>query len=106
MREPALESRERPGEALDLVGDHAMAEARVGIEVSVRVDEELVALGREARDHVLDHGLAAKRLQPLVDAPHAAALAAGEDDARDLSHSSRARRNTPRGRLSRAAAAP
>ena len=33
---------------------------------------------------MLDHRLAAQRLQALVDAAHAAALAAGEHDAADI----------------------
>ena len=42
-----------------------------------------VDLRRETREHPFDHRLAAQRLQALVDAAHAAAFAAGEDDAGD-----------------------
>jgi len=82
----ALESRERAGKPLDLVGDHAVAERGIRLGIAVGVDEELVDLRREALDRVRHHGLAAKRLQPLVHAAHSAPLAAREHDARDPSH--------------------
>src|SRR5256885_4883222 len=86
MREPALEAGERSGEPLDLVGDHAIAEPRVRIRVAVGVDEELVDLREEPLDRVHRHRLAAEVLEPLVHAPHAAALAAREHDAGDAAH--------------------
>jgi hypothetical protein len=84
VSEAALESRERAGEALDLVGDHAVAEALVLVEVAVGVDEELVHLRSQPLDDMRRHGLAAEGLKALVDAPHAAPLAAGEHDPRHL----------------------
>ena len=44
---------------------------------------DLVDLRRERAEHPLRHRLAAQRLQSLVDAAHAAALAAGEHQSRD-----------------------
>ena len=84
MREPSLESGERPRESRDLVGDHAVAECAVGVEVAVGVDEELVDLRREALDRVRDHRLAAEGLQSLVHPAHAATLAPGEHHAGHL----------------------
>ncbi len=83
VREAALEPRKRPREARDLVGDHAVPVAGVRLGVAVGVDQQLVHLRGEALDHVRHHGLAAERLQSLVDAAHAAALAAGEHEAGD-----------------------
>ena len=78
-----MQARERPGEAADGVGHHAMAVLFVGRHVLIGVDDDLGDLGRETREHPFDHRLAAQRLQALVDAAHAGALAAGEDDAGD-----------------------
>ena len=79
--ESGVQTRERAGETADAIAHHAVAEGRVALEVLVGIDDDLVDLRREARDHVLDHRLSAQHLQPLVDAAHAAAEAAGEDDA-------------------------
>src|SRR3990170_1924484 len=81
--ESGMQAGERAGEAADRVGYHAVAVFFVGRQVLVGVDEDLVDLRGEAREHPFDHRLAAQRLQALVDAAHAAALAAGEDDAGD-----------------------
>ena len=77
-----MQAGERAGEAADLVGHHAVAVLLIGLEVLVGVDDDLVHLRREAREHPLDHRLAAQQLQALVDAAHAAALAAREHDSR------------------------
>src|SRR5688572_611723 len=77
--EPGVQAGERAGEAAGPVGHQAPAEARVGLEVLVAVDEQLRHLRREALDRPRGHRLAAQQLQALVHAAHAAALPAGED---------------------------
>jgi len=81
--EAALEAREGAGETADFIGDHAVAQVFVDLEILVRVDEELVNLRLQALDHPLHHRFAAEQLQALVHATHAAALAAREDHTRD-----------------------
>src|SRR5688572_3292496 len=78
-----MQTGERAGEAADRVGHYTVAVFFVGRQVLVGVDDDLADLRREAREHPFDHRLAAQRLQSLVDAAHAAAPAAGEDDAGD-----------------------
>ncbi len=84
--QPGVQAGKRAGEAADFIRDHSMAESTVFIHVLIRIDQHLVHLGREAPDHPLHHRLAVQQLQALVDAAHAAALAAGENDAAHLAH--------------------
>src|SRR5688500_7720162 len=79
---PGVEAGERAGEAGDFIRDYR-SEATVLFQVLVGVDDDLVDLRREALDRPLRHRLAAQELQALVDAAHAAPLAAGEDDPGD-----------------------
>ena len=83
VRERDVQARERPGESADRVGDHAVPERGVVVDVLVGVDQHLVDLRREALEHVRDHRPAVERDQPLVDAAHAPALSAGEHDTGD-----------------------
>src|SRR5438046_1176460 len=77
----------------------ASAENPVVRYVSVRIDEQLVDLRRQSLDHMLHHRPAAKGLQALVDATHAAALPARQYDARDFDHASRSFIASPADRL-------
>jgi hypothetical protein len=78
-----VQPRERAGEIADGVTDHAHAEALVGVVVLVGVDDDAADLRREAFVDVVDQALAAEILQALVDAAHAPALAAGENESGD-----------------------
>src|SRR5690242_8901991 len=66
--EPGVQAGERSGEAADFVAHHAMPEGAIALEVLVGIDDQLVNLRRETREHVLDHRLAVQELQALVDA--------------------------------------
>ena len=81
-----MQSGERAGEAADGVRHDAVAEARVGLEVLVGVDQDLVHLRREPREDRGDHRLAVQQLQALVDAAHAAPLAARKHDSGHAVH--------------------
>ena len=81
-----MQSGERAGEAADLIGDHAMTECGVALEVLVGVDHHIVDLRLEAREHVCDHRPAVQQLQTFVDAAHAASEAARENDAAHAAH--------------------
>ena len=74
---------ERTGEAADRVAHDAVAEGGVGLEVLVGVYDDGLDLRCEARDRPLGHRPTLERLQTLVDAAHASALAAGKDDSGD-----------------------
>src|ERR1041385_1351343 len=87
--EARVQTGERPGEAADLVGHQAVAEARVGVWCLVALKEVSAPPRREPLERPLRHRLAAQRLQALVDAAHAAALAACEHHARNCAHGSR-----------------
>src|SRR6478609_5543800 len=80
-RKSSVQAGKRAGEAADMVADDAVPERGVALEVLVGIDDDLVDLRREPRQHMLDHRLAMQRLQTFVDAAHAAAEAAGEHDA-------------------------
>src|ERR1700694_1714401 len=79
-----VQAGERAGEAADLIANDAMPERLVLLHVLIGIDDDVVHLRREARNHPGDHRLAVQELQALVDAAHAPALAAGEDEAADL----------------------
>jgi hypothetical protein len=80
-RERRMQSRKRAGEAADVVAEHRVAEAPPGLEVLVGVDDQFVDLGGEARERMRRHRPPGELDQALVDAAHAAALAAGEQHA-------------------------
>jgi hypothetical protein len=63
-----------------------MTEGFVAIEILIGVNDDLVNLRRETAEHVLHHRLSVQLLQPLVDAAHASAKAASEDDAAHAVH--------------------
>src|SRR4051794_2162464 len=79
-----MQSRERAGESADFVADHRVAERRVLLDVLIGVDDDRSDLRRKTRDHVRNHRRFVERNQALVDAAHAPALAAGEDEPRDV----------------------
>src|SRR5690606_17368519 len=72
---------QRTLEALRVVADDGMAVPRVALLVAVGADEQDIHLRHERLDHVLDHGTAGHFHEPLVDAAHARAAAAGEHHA-------------------------
>ena len=79
----ALQTGQRAGIAFDCVADHAIPERRVLVGVAVGVDQDLVDLRGKPIDHVRNHRPAREFDQALVDAAHAPAHAAGEDQAGD-----------------------
>src|SRR5204862_5943432 len=79
--EASVQARERAGEAADPVAHHPVTEGGIAFQVLVGIDNDVIDLRREAREHVLDHRSSVQRLQSLVDAAHATPEAAGEDDA-------------------------
>ena len=85
MREPDVQPGERAGKAADRVGNHAIAERRVAIEILVGVDQDARRpAARSARARAAPSVGPASRHQALVDAAHAPALAAGEHAATPL----------------------
>ena len=81
--EPGVQARERAGETVDQIADHRMSERFVFRDVPVGVDQDLGDLRREAVDDVTDHRLSTQQDESLVDAAHAAALAARQDEPGD-----------------------
>ena len=59
---PGEHARERPGEALDHIGDHRQAEGREPLRVAIGVEHELGRLRPRPRDHVLQDRPAAQSL--------------------------------------------
>src|SRR5436189_121928 len=74
------------GKAAHFIAHHAVAERCIALHVLVCIDDDLVDLRSEALEYPLHHRLAVQQLQALIDAAHAAALAAGENDAAHLAH--------------------
>ena len=74
---------QRPGETGQVVRPHRYAERGIRVEVLVGVDRHAGHLRGEPLEDVRGHGLAAERLQALVDLAHARAASAGEDQAAD-----------------------
>ena len=81
-----MQSCQRACESADGIGNHRIAERRIAFRILVRVDQHRSYLGRKPREHVRNHRLAVQFDQPLVDAAHAPAHAAGQDDARYMRH--------------------
>ena len=84
--QPGKRSRETTGD----IRRDGMAEARVALEVLVRIDHDIVHLWEEAKDDMLDHRLFAQQLQAFVHRTHAPALAASQYDAGDAADRSQA----------------
>ena len=80
-RHADMQAGEWPGETIDGIRNYAMAKGGVLFKTAIGVDENFVNLRLEAIQHMRDHRLPAKKLQPLVNATHARAAAAGEDEA-------------------------
>ena len=55
-----VQSRQRPGKAIDGVGDYTMAECCVFINAAIGVNEYFIDLRLEACEHMGDHGCAMK----------------------------------------------
>ena len=72
---------QRSGEALHRIGDHGQAEAGETLRITIGVENETVALGRDPGDGAGDEGAPANLAQRLVAAAHAAGEAPGEQHA-------------------------
>ena len=81
---PACRPAKRTGEPADVVGNDGVPQGAIPVEILVGVDQNLADLGSEAREHVRGHRPPVEFDQPLVDAAHPAALAAGQHDAGDV----------------------
>jgi hypothetical protein len=78
-----FQAGQRTGKARQYRPATPARQSAVGIQVLVGVDGHACHLRREALEHVRHHGRAAKRLQALVDAAHARAASACQDQAAD-----------------------
>ena len=72
---------ERPGEALDRVGDHRQAELGEARRVAVGVEHHRADLRLKPLQHMGEHRPAGQGPQRLVAAAHAGGAPAGKDDA-------------------------
>ena len=72
---------ERAGEAGHVIGNDLQAERGEARRIAVRIEDQSVALGLQARDHALQDGAAADGPHRFVATAHAACEAAGEQDA-------------------------
>ena len=79
-RQRGVQPGQRAGEIGNLVGHDAVAEGGVTLAILVGVDQQFVDLRRQSLDHPGHHRPSAQFLQALVDATHAPAEAAGQDD--------------------------
>ncbi len=82
--EAAVQAGEWTDKTTDRVGNDAVSKCLILFNILVGVDQQFIDLWGEAFDDVLGHRFAAQQLQALVDAAHAPALAAGEEDAGDF----------------------
>ncbi len=74
-----MQSGKRPGIAADLIGDYAVTETRIDIEILVGVNDYLIDLRHKALERPCHHRLAAQFAQTFIDAAHAAALATSQN---------------------------
>ena len=80
----AVQSRQRAYKTTDGIRDDAISKPLILFNILVGINQQFIDLRGEAFDDELRHRFAAQQLQALVDAAHAPALAAGEEDAGDL----------------------
>jgi len=74
-----MQSGQRPRPVRELVGNHAITEARIGLLRIIGVNEYLVAVTADHIQYPADQCPALQSLQTLV-AAYAPAQAAGQDD--------------------------
>ena len=97
-RQPGFKARQRARKILYPIGKHqcltgakagfGLYKVKLGIPVGIDQQpmEGAIGLGSQAFQGMLDQGLAAKRLQPLVHPAHARATPAGKHQRCDVTH--------------------
>lgn len=82
--ETRKQARERTGKFPEAIGDDREAEGREAGQISVRADDDIGDLRREARDDMSEQRLTGKLNERLVGAHHTARFATRENDASNL----------------------